>query len=130
RKREITRVARADDGWQTMRAAPRTAQAEPDARLGEARLGRRDTDVTGECELDPATPGGPLEARDDHRIAALDGVRDVLAAAGELVGLLSVEFGARAQIGTRAERRAGTTERDDRCVERLDRGFELVEPGG
>lgn len=128
REREVHRVALAEDARQANRPAPRSEQAQVDARLGERRSRGRHAEVAGERQFDTSAAGRPVDAGDDDRLRGGDAVGDSLAVPGERGGI--PERLHDVEVGAGAERRPRPAEEDDR-LRRLDHGgFERVEIAG
>ncbi len=120
----------ADDFREAGRPAPRTEDAESDARFGERRVGRGDPQVTCEREFDAAAARRAVDSGDDDAFCTLDVVRYPLAVGGERVRRLLVRPGHHVEVRTGTERRARATEKDDGLFglpNRLGEGVQSVE---
>lgn len=134
---EIKRVVLADSGREAVCAAPRSEQPKRDARFGERRSRRSDSDVTGECEFQSPATGRAIDSSDDNRVTRFNGARNPLAVAGErsrrfggTIHRSGREIGNDVKIGSGTERAASTMEKYNGTISFVHSGFERIERGG
>ena len=125
REREVHRLALADDSGEPRRPAPGPEQAQPDAGLGERRLGRRHPNVAGQRQFDAAAPGRAVDTRHYRAVVARECPGDPLAQRRELACRLGVEVANDIEVSAGTERLAGTREIDHRLSRLGDGGFEF-----
>jgi len=130
REREVERVRRGNRRRETDGPAPRAEQADPDPALGERRRRRRDPEVTGERQLDPATACRAVDAGDDDGVGPRDGAGGPLPQPCECGGLLALEVVDHVEVGPGTERRSGAPQVDNRRPGGPDRGPQLLEGRG